>query len=59
MAVEKGYVRRRLSSASVVAFGYRPSSRMSQVGEGGALASQRRKEWSREEERGVLPRWKG
>ena len=50
-AQEKGYIRRRLSSASVVAFGHRLSSRMSQVGgEGAALASQRRKEWSREEE---------
>ena len=50
-AQEKGFIRRRLSSASVVAFGHRLSSRMSQVGgEGAALASQRRKEWSREEE---------
>ena len=36
------YMRRRLSSASVVAFGHRLSSRMSQVGgEGAALASQK------------------
>ena len=50
-AQEKGYIRRRLSTASVTAFGHRLSSRMSQVGgEGAALASQRRKQWSREEE---------
>ena len=35
----------------MAAFGHRLSSRMSQVGgEGAALASQRRKQWSREEE---------
>ena len=38
-AQEKGYIRRRLSNATVVAFGHRLSSRMSQVGgEGAALA---------------------
>ena len=36
------YIRRRLSSVSVMAFGHRLPSRMSQVGgEGAALASQR------------------
>lgn len=49
---EKAYIRRRLSTASVMAFGHRLSSRMSQVGgQGAALASQRRQQWGREEER--------
>ena len=39
---EGSYMRRRLSSVSVMAFGHRLPSRMSQVGgEGAALASQR------------------
>ena len=47
---EKTYIRRRISSASVTAFGHRLASRMSQVGgQGAALAGKRRQEWSREE----------
>ena len=50
-AQEKGFIRRKLSSACVIAFGHRLASRMSQVGgQGAALASQRRQEWSRQEE---------
>ena len=50
-AQEKGFIRRQLSSACVIAFGHRLASRMSQVGgQGAALASQRRQEWSRQEE---------
>ena len=47
---EKTYIRRRISSANVTAFGHRLASRMSQVGgQGAALAGKRRQEWSREE----------
>ena len=50
-AHEKAYIRRRLSTACVTAFGHRLSSRMSQVGgQGAALASKRRQVWQREEE---------
>ena len=55
--VEKGdyayqvtYLRRRLSSASVTAFGRKLASRMAQVGPGAALAKGRRQQWGREEE---------
>ena len=47
---EKTYLRRRISSASVTAFGHRLASRMSQVGgQGASLAGKRRQDWSREE----------
>ena len=56
MAYETGYVRLRLSMAIVTAFGQRLSSKMSEVGTNGALAAQRRHQWSREEQRAKLER---
>ena len=56
MAYETDYVRRRLSMAIVTSFGQRLSSRMSQVGTNGALAAQRRHQWSKEEQRAKLER---
>ena len=50
---EKTSVRRRLSVASVIAFGQRLVGRMSQVGGGGrnaTLAKDRRQKWGREDE---------
>ena len=44
------YIRRRISSASVTAFGRKLASRMAQVGQGAALATGRRQQWGREEE---------
>ena len=52
LSVETGYIRRRLSCASVTAFGQRLASRMSQVGgQGAQLASQRRQQWGLDEAR--------
>ena len=45
------FIRRRLSSANVTAFGRKLASRMAQVGPGVALATGRRKQWGMEEER--------
>ena len=57
LSTETGFIRRRLSCAAVTAFGQRLVSRMSQVGgQGGQLASQRRQQWSREEERARVER---
>ena len=49
MAYKISYLRRRLSSAIVVCFGQRLAGRMSQMGPGADLASQRRQNWVREE----------
>ena len=49
-AYQVTYLRRRLSSASVTAFGRKLASRMAQVGPGAALARGRRQQWGREEE---------
>ena len=46
-----GYLGQRISSAVVTCFGQRLQSRMSLVGLGAITASQRRQQWSREEER--------
>ena len=51
LSVETGYLRQRLSSAVVTCFGQRLQARMSLVGQGGISASQRRQQWSYEEER--------
>ena len=51
LSVETGYLRQRISSAVVTCFGQRLQSRMSLVGLGAITASQRRQQWSREEER--------
>ena len=52
LSVVTGYIRRRLSCASVTAFGQRLASRMSQVGgQGAQLASQRRQQWGLDEAR--------
>ena len=57
LSVETGFIRRRLSCAAVIAFGQRLVSRMSQVGgQGAQLASQRRQQWGREEERARVDR---
>ena len=51
LSVETAYIRQRLSSSVVTCFGHRLASRMSQVGRGAVTASQRRQQWSWEEER--------
>ena len=51
LSVETAYIRQRLSSSVVTCFGHRLASRMSQVGRGAITASQRRQQWSWEEER--------
>ena len=51
LSFETAYIRQRLSSAVVTCFGHRLSSRMSQVGQGAATATERRGQWSREEQR--------
>ena len=60
LSVETGYIRRRISCASVTAFGQRLVSRMSQVGAqggvGAQLAAQRRQQWGQEEERARVDR---
>ena len=56
LAYEVGYIRRRLSMAIVTAFGRRLASRMNQVGSNGAMASKRRQQWGREEQRAKLER---
>ena len=56
LAYEVGYLRRRMSMAIVVAFGQRLAGRMSQVGTNGAMASKRRQQWSREEQKAQMER---
>ena len=56
LAQETSYIRRRISGACVKAFGQRLTSRMCQVGEGAGLASKRRQQWGREEDRARLDR---
>ena len=56
LAYETGYIRRRISQAIVTAFGQRLTSRMSQVGTNGTLASKRRQQWGREEQWAKLER---
>ena len=59
LSVETGYIRRRISSAAVSAFGHRLVSRMSQVGIGGQgakQAAQRRRVWEQEEAQARLDR---
>ena len=60
LSVETGYIRRRISCASVTAFGQHLVSRMSQVGaqggQGAQLATQRHQQWGLEEERARLDR---
>ena len=51
LSVETAYIRQRLSSSVVTCFGHRLAPRMSQVGRGAITASQRRQQWSWEEER--------
>ena len=51
MSTEVAYLRRRVSAASVTAFGQRLVGRMAQVGgQAASQASQRREQWRREEE---------
>ena len=51
MSTEVAYLRRRVSAASVTAFGQRLVGRMAQVGgQAASRASQRREQWRREEE---------
>ena len=59
LSVETGYIRRRLSSAAVMAFGHRLASRMSQVGvdgQGARQAAQRRQQWQLQEAQARLDR---
>ena len=56
LAFEVGYIRRRISMAIVVAFGQRLASRIGQVGTNATLASKRRQQWSREEQRAKVER---
>ena len=52
LSVEVAYLRRRVSTASVTAFGQRLAGRMAQVGgQAAAQATNRRQQWGREEER--------
>ena len=51
MSAEVAYLRRRVSSASVIAFGQRLAGRMGQVGgQAAGQATNRREHWGREEE---------
>ena len=51
LSTEVAYLRRRVSTASVTAFGQRLAGRMAQVGgQAAAQATQRRQQWGREEE---------
>ena len=51
LSVEVAYLRRRVSTASVTAFGQRLAGRMAQVGgQAAAQATNRRQQWGREEE---------
>ena len=51
MSQEVAYLRRRISTASVIAFGQRLAGRMSQVGgQAASQATNRREHWGREEE---------
>ena len=51
MSSEVAYIRRRVSSANVIAFGQRLAGRMGQVGgQAAGQATNRREQWGREEE---------
>ena len=51
MSAEVAYLRRRVSSASVIAFGQRLAGRIGQVGgQAAGQATNRREQWGREEE---------
>ena len=51
MSAEVAYLRRRISSANVIAFGQRLAGRIGQVGgQAAGQATNRREQWGREEE---------